>query len=57
MATAGLVIALVGSSITVAQNGVLLWKMIKAPPRAMHHHIIKPMYHHVLKPIGKEIAK
>lgn len=57
MATAALVIALVGSSITVAQNSVVLWRTIKTPPVAFHHHVTRPLYRHVLKPAGKEIAK
>jgi hypothetical protein len=57
MTTAALVIALIGSSFTVAQNGVLLWRMVKTPPVAFHHKVTRPLYRHMLKPIGKEIAK
>lgn len=56
MATAALVIALIGSSITVAQNGVTLWASIKAvskPPVK----VSKFVYKKTLKPVVKVIAK
>jgi len=57
MATAALVISLISSSFLAAQNGVVLWRIIKAPPVAIHHKVTRPLYRHVLKPIGKELAK
>lgn len=64
MATAALVLALVGSSITVATHGVELIAVIKAvsrPPtkivKVIHHHTTRPLYRHVLKPVGKELEK
>lgn len=53
MATAALVIALIGSSVTVAQQTVGLVVAIKA----VHHHTTRAVYRHVLKPVGKALAK
>lgn len=51
MTTAALLIALIGSSITVAENGVSLYTMVKAagrPPiaavKVVHHHTTRAVY-------------
>ena len=58
MATAALVIALIGSSITVAGQGLDFWRQVVVKPTvAVHHHTTRPLYRHVLRPIGKELTK
>lgn len=56
MGTAALVVALIGSSITVAQNGVALYVAIKAAGKAP---VVasKFVYKKALKPIGKVVAR
>lgn len=48
-----LILSLITTSVTVAQDGAAFVKAIKA----MHHHTTRVVYRHVLRPTAKEIAK
>ncbi len=54
MPTAALIIALIGSSISVAQNGVTLWASIKAVSKAPVK-TSKFVYKKALKPVGRVV--
>lgn len=63
MATAALIIALVGSSITVAQNTFTLEEAIRATAKGTktaavvtEHHTVRPLMRHVLRPMARRMA-